>query len=195
MIFSWTCREGWQNQLKDLISKLNISVAFDCIAGDMSGTMMQVNQWFHSINIKIIVDILSDQCHHVCHNYSASPWWKHHHLLWRPVRRNGDCFFLHCISVVFVVYFKCSFVIAHCISLCTWLFQQSGVLLVISMCETIVNIDHNWVIVTMTLNSTTKVNGLPVVEMIYGTKKFEAFYLKSWLTEGGMLRTILRWTT
>ena len=45
---------------------------------------------------------------------------------------------------------------------------------------------------TMTLNSTTKVNGLPVVEMIYGNKKFEAFFLKSWLTEGGMIKTILR---
>ena len=36
-------------------------------------------------------------------------------------------------------------------------------------------------------------NGLPVVDMIYGKKKFEAFFLKTWLTEGGMLKTILRW--
>ena len=28
--------------------------------------------------------------------------------------------------------------------------------------------------------------------MIYGDKKFEAFYLKSWLLDGGMIRTILR---
>ena len=39
---SCTCREDWQDQLKDLIVKLNISVAFDAIAGDMSGTIMQV---------------------------------------------------------------------------------------------------------------------------------------------------------
>ena len=38
----------------------------------------------------------------------------------------------------------------------------------------------------------TQVNGLPVVEMIYGNKKFEAFFLRTWLTEGGMLKTILR---
>ena len=37
-----------------------------------------------------------------------------------------------------------------------------------------------------------QVNGLPVVDMIYGKKKFEAFFLKTWLTEGGMLKTILR---
>ena len=37
------CREGWQDQLKELIAKLNISVAFDAIAGDMSGTIMEVN--------------------------------------------------------------------------------------------------------------------------------------------------------
>ena len=70
MTFSFTCREGWQDQLKDLISKLNISVAFDCIAGDMSGTMMQVFlHRFHSINminINIIVDIFLDQCRHHC---------------------------------------------------------------------------------------------------------------------------------
>jgi len=90
-----TSREGWQDQLKDLISKLNISVAFDAIAGDMSGTMMQ---------------LLPDGSTTICYG------------------------------------------------------GLSGGM----------------------------VNGLPVVEMIYGTKKFEAFYLKSWLTEGGMLRTILR---
>ena len=37
------CREGWQDHLKELIAKLNISVAFDAIAGDMSGTIMEVN--------------------------------------------------------------------------------------------------------------------------------------------------------
>ena len=37
------CREGWQDKLKELIVKLNISVAFDAIAGDMSGTIMEVN--------------------------------------------------------------------------------------------------------------------------------------------------------
>lgn len=45
---------------------------------------------------------------------------------------------------------------------------------------------------TMKLKSSTKVNGLPVVDMIYGEKKFEAFFLRTWLTEGGMLKTILR---
>ena len=33
---------------------------------------------------------------------------------------------------------------------------------------------------------------LPVVDMIYESKKMEAFFLGTWLTEGGMLRTILR---
>ena len=33
---------------------------------------------------------------------------------------------------------------------------------------------------------------LPVIEMIYESKKMEAFFLSTWLTEGGMLRTILR---
>jgi len=90
-----TSREDWQDQLKDLISKLNISVAFDAIAGDMSGTMMQ---------------LLPE-------------------------------------GSTTVVY--------------------GGL-------------------------SSRLVNGLPVIDMIYGKKKFEAFFLKTWLTEGGMLRTILR---
>ena len=33
---------------------------------------------------------------------------------------------------------------------------------------------------------------LPVVDMIYDSKKMEAFFLGTWLTQGGMLRTILR---
>ena len=56
-----TCREGWQDELKDLISKLNISVAFDAIAGDMSGTMMQVATNctpIDMININIIIDFV-----------------------------------------------------------------------------------------------------------------------------------------
>ena len=54
-----TCREGWQDELKELISKLNISVAFDAIAGDMSGTMMQVSlQSIYIININIIIDFV-----------------------------------------------------------------------------------------------------------------------------------------
>lgn len=35
-------------------------------------------------------------------------------------------------------------------------------------------------------------NNIPVVEMIYGNKKVEAFFLRTWLTEGGMLRTLMR---
>ena len=67
----YTCREGWQDQLKDLISKLNISVAFDAIAGEMSATMMQVASAFtpiNMINTNIVIDFvrsmltLSDQC-------------------------------------------------------------------------------------------------------------------------------------
>merc|ERR1719317_1722264 len=50
-------------------------------------------------------------------------------------------------------------------------------------------------------NSTTIVYGglsgevagnLPVVDMIYQSKKMEAFYLTHWVREGGMLKTILR---
>jgi len=33
---------------------------------------------------------------------------------------------------------------------------------------------------------------LPVVEMIYGQKKIEAFFLRTWLREGGFLKTLLR---
>ena len=46
------CREGWQDELKELIAKLNISVAFDAIAGDMSGTIMEVN-YIIIININL----------------------------------------------------------------------------------------------------------------------------------------------
>ena len=60
-----TCREGWQDELKELISKLNISVAFDAIAGDMSGTMMQVATDFTMQST--ISLFLSDQC---CFNKS-----------------------------------------------------------------------------------------------------------------------------
>ena len=35
-------RDGWQKELKALVEKLNISVVFDAIGGDMTGTMMQV---------------------------------------------------------------------------------------------------------------------------------------------------------
>ena len=53
------CREGWQDQLKELIAKLNISVAFDAIAGDMSGTIMEVNYI-------IIISVINVNffCHH-----------------------------------------------------------------------------------------------------------------------------------
>lgn len=35
-------KEGWEDELKELVKKLNISVAFDCIAGSSTGTMMDV---------------------------------------------------------------------------------------------------------------------------------------------------------
>ena len=71
--YNCPCREGWQDELKELISKLNISVAFDAIAGEMSGTMMQVATDctlininiiapINMININIIIDFLIDQC-------------------------------------------------------------------------------------------------------------------------------------
>ena len=37
-----TGREGWEEEIKKLIKKLNISVVFDAIAGDMSGKMMKL---------------------------------------------------------------------------------------------------------------------------------------------------------
>ena len=40
--FPFSFREGWQEELKVLVEKLNISVVFDAIGGDMTGTMMQV---------------------------------------------------------------------------------------------------------------------------------------------------------
>ena len=58
--YNCPCREGWQDELKELISKLNISVAFDAIAGEMSGTMMQVVSDCTLININI--DFVIDQC-------------------------------------------------------------------------------------------------------------------------------------
>jgi len=90
-----TSREGWQDELKNLVKKLNITVAFDAIAGDMTGTMMQL----------------------------------------MPAKSTA------------IVY--------------------GGL-------------------------SGANVGNLPVVEMIYDSKKMEAFYLATWLTEGGMLRTIMR---
>merc|ERR1719317_799015 len=90
-----TSKDGWEDRMKELIKKLNISVVFDAIAGDMTGTMMKL----------------------------------------------------------------------------------------------------------LPANSTTIVYGglsgevagnLPVVDMIYQSKKMEAFYLTHWVREGGMLKTILR---
>ena len=68
--YNCPCREGWQDELKELISKLNISVAFDAIAGEMSGTMMQVAtdctlfniNIIEPININITIDFVIDQC-------------------------------------------------------------------------------------------------------------------------------------
>ena len=37
-----TSRKGWEEEVAKLIKKLKISIAFDCIAGDMPGTMMQL---------------------------------------------------------------------------------------------------------------------------------------------------------
>ena len=37
-----TGEEGWQDQVRQLVKKLNITVAFDAIAGEMTGTMMQL---------------------------------------------------------------------------------------------------------------------------------------------------------
>jgi len=90
-----TSKAGWKEELKELISKLNISVAFDAIAGEMTGTIMELLP-------------------------------------------NGST-----------------------------------------------TINYGGL-------ASRQVNGLPVVDMIYGDKKFEAFYLKSWLLDGGMIRTILR---
>ena len=42
-----SCRADWKEELKELISKLNISVAFDAIAGEMTGTIMEVIQTYH----------------------------------------------------------------------------------------------------------------------------------------------------
>jgi len=90
-----TSRDGWQEELQMLIRKLNISVVFDAIAGDMTGTLMKL---LPAKSTTIVYGLLSG-----------------------PFAGN-----------------------------------------------------------------------LPVVDMIYEGKKMEAFYLASWLTEGGMLKTILR---
>jgi len=90
-----TGREGWEEEIKKLIKKLNISVVFDAIAGDMSGKMMKL---LPPNSTTIVYGGLSG-----------------------PVAGN-----------------------------------------------------------------------LPVVDMIYDSKKMEAFFLGTWLTQGGMLRTILR---
>ena len=37
-----TSRDGWQEEIQVLVEKLNISVVFDAIAGDMTGTMMKL---------------------------------------------------------------------------------------------------------------------------------------------------------
>jgi len=88
-----TSREGWQDQLKVLIDKLNISVVFDAIAGDMTGTMM---------------GLLPEKSSTVVYGGLAS----------------------------------------------------------------------------------RTVSNLPVIEMIYGNKKMEAFFLRTWMMEGGFLRML-----
>jgi len=90
-----TSREDWQEELKEKITKLKVSVAFDAIGGDMTATMMRLMP-------------------------------------------EGST------SVVYG--------------------GLAGGLM----------------------------NNIPVVEMIYGEKKVEAFFLRTWLTQGGMLRTLLR---
>ena len=37
-----TSKDGWEDRMRELIKKLNISVVFDAIAGDMTGTMMKL---------------------------------------------------------------------------------------------------------------------------------------------------------
>jgi len=90
-----TSREGWQDEIKALVERLNISVVLDAIAGDMTGTMMKL----------------------------------------LPAKSTT------------IVY--------------------GGL-------------------------AGANVGNLPVIDMIYESKKMEAFFLRSWLTEGGMLKTILR---
>jgi len=90
-----TSRDGWQEEIQVLVEKLNISVVFDAIAGDMTGTMMKL----------------------------------------MPAKGTA------------IVY--------------------GGL-------------------------SGANVGNLPTIDMIYESKKMEAFYLGTWLTEGGMLKTILR---
>jgi len=88
-------KEGWQEEIRGLVKKLNISVAFDAIAGDMTGSIME---------------LLPEGSTTVVYGGLAGG----------------------------------------------------------------------------------RVSNLPVIEMIYGSKKVEAFFLKTWLTQGGLLRTILR---
>ena len=37
-----TTEEGWKEEVRQLVKMLNITVAFDAIAGEMTGTMMQL---------------------------------------------------------------------------------------------------------------------------------------------------------
>ena len=90
-----TSRKGWEEEVAKLIKKLNISVAFDAIAGDMTGTMMQL--------------LPPNSTTYVYGGLSAKP-----------------------------------------------------------------------------------VGNLSPIDMIYHEKKMEGFFLKTWLTRGGMIRTILR---
>ena len=90
-----TSKDGWHYEIKNLVKKLNITVVFDAIAGDMTGTMMKL---MPAKSTTIVYGGLSGE----------------------------------------------------------------------------------------------NVGNLPVIEMIYEGKKMEAFFLTSWLTEGGMLATILR---
>eukprot|EP00091_Calanus_sinicus_P006045 TRINITY_DN16639_c0_g1_i1.p1 TRINITY_DN16639_c0_g1~~TRINITY_DN16639_c0_g1_i1.p1 ORF type:complete len:242 (+),score=76.46 TRINITY_DN16639_c0_g1_i1:69-794(+) len=87
-----TSKTGWEEEIQTLVKKLNISVVFDAIAGDMTGTMMKM----------------------------------------MPAKSTT------------IVY--------------------GGL-------------------------SGATVGNLPVIDMIYGSKKMEAFYLGSWMIAGGMLKT------
>ena len=104
-----TSKEGWQEELQLLIRKLNISVVFDAIAGDMTGTLMKL----------------------------------------LPAKST---------TIVYGGLSGTAFVYTHYFDMIVGPFAGN----------------------------------LPVVDMIYESKKMEAFYLASWLTEGGMLKTILR---
>jgi len=90
-----TSRAGWQDELQALVEKLNISVVFDAIAGDMTGTMMKL-------------------------------------------------------------------------------------------------MPHKSTTIVYGGLAGAHVGNIPVIDMIYQSKKIEAFFLRTWLTEGGMLKTIMR---